>query len=309
MFDEASTYYDILNISPSASPQEVRDAYLQCKLTYQRDSVVLYSLVETDEREEILKKIEDAYAVLSNSERRREYDNHTGIISNLDNPFPRLEDQAQQEKSAKVVSIDRFPPMESFPDGDSILIPPSTDFHPVSTGNGASHTSHHPAPLPPAETSEPLVFGPTYPNEQGSTEESPHSKGYARITKTGMGQSGQLKSRRSQSNGNAGGATDPVQPPPALTAMAQQIVNEVEWSGPFLKKVRTATQVSIEEMSEITKVSKTYINAIEEENFERLPAGVYVRGFVVQIAKVLKLPSEKVASAFLSRYNAKRNVR
>jgi cytoskeletal protein RodZ len=55
-------------------------------------------------------------------------------------------------------------------------------------------------------------------------------------------------------------------------------------------------------MSATTKVTKTYLIAIEEENYSKLPAQVYIRGFVSQIAKVLKLSSEKVASSYILRY-------
>ena len=41
---------------------------------------------------------------------------------------------------------------------------------------------------------------------------------------------------------------------------------------------------------------------LEEEAFEKLPAAVFVRGFIVQIAKSLKLPPDQVAPAYMSRY-------
>jgi curved DNA-binding protein CbpA len=332
MFDEHTTHYDVLNISPSASPQEVRDAYIRCKNTYQRDSVVLYSLIESAERESILKKIEEAYAVLSNLDKRREYDNHTGIIAAQDNPFPHYEEESQPDK---VVSIDRSPPMETFSDGDAILIPPSTDFEPSADRSAPITSGTEYGVISRTEKKEavfekspqPATFSPE-PSERGSTEDFSHPKAYARVTKSGLnttargtplqpeawkkasllGQS-QLPSQFPSQLEDTQSETPVSQPPPALAALAHQIGMETEWSGAFLRKVRTMAQVSIEEMSDITKVTKTYLNAIEEENFDRLPAGVYVRGFVIQIAKVLRLPPEKVASAYLSRYYAKRHDR
>ena len=56
-------------------------------------------------------------------------------------------------------------------------------------------------------------------------------------------------------------------------------------------------------MSAITKISKSYLMAIEEDNFAKLPAAVFLRGFVFQIARVLKLPADKVASAYIARYH------
>jgi cytoskeletal protein RodZ len=54
-------------------------------------------------------------------------------------------------------------------------------------------------------------------------------------------------------------------------------------------------------MADMTKVSKTYIRNIEDEAFDKLPAAVYVRGFVYQYAKSLKLNPELVANSFLYR--------
>src|SRR5205807_896961 len=94
----------------------------------------------------------------------------------------------------------------------------------------------------------------------------------------------------------------PVPSPPSVDPnLAKDIAKETEWRGSFLRKIREAQRVSLEEMSGATKITKNYLLAIEEENFSRLPATVYIRGFVIQIAKVLKLPHDKVASAYLSR--------
>ena len=49
----------------------------------------------------------------------------------------------------------------------------------------------------------------------------------------------------------------------------------------------------------MTRVSKMHINAIENEDLTKLPADVYVRGYVYQYAKVLKLNPDAVASSYL----------
>ncbi|MFA5583906.1 MAG: helix-turn-helix domain-containing protein, partial [Bacteriovoracaceae bacterium] len=74
------------------------------------------------------------------------------------------------------------------------------------------------------------------------------------------------------------------------------------YTGPFLKEIREYKNVSVERMAEMTRISKTHIKAIEAEDTERLPADVYVRGYVYQYAKVLKLNPEVVAASFLLYY-------
>lgn len=72
-----------------------------------------------------------------------------------------------------------------------------------------------------------------------------------------------------------------------------------EYSGTFLKKIREYKNVTIERMAEMTRISKTHITALENEDLPKLPADVYVRGYVYQYAKVLKLNPEMVAASFL----------
>jgi DnaJ-class molecular chaperone len=75
-----------------------------------------------------------------------------------------------------------------------------------------------------------------------------------------------------------------------------------EFTGPFLKEIREYKNVSVERMAEMTRISKTHIRGIESEDFTRLPAEVYVRGYVYQYAKVLKLNPEDVAASFILHY-------
>ena len=54
----------------------------------------------------------------------------------------------------------------------------------------------------------------------------------------------------------------------------------------------------------MTKVSARYIEFIEEENFTKLPARAYIRGFVMLYAKALGYDPEKMTSDYLKRYDA-----
>jgi flagellar biosynthesis protein FlhG len=76
----------------------------------------------------------------------------------------------------------------------------------------------------------------------------------------------------------------------------------LEWSGERLRQIRELRHLSIEEISQQTKISKTYLKAIECEDFKKLPAPVYVRGFVNQLAKSLKLPPDQVSKTYMKRF-------
>lgn len=81
----------------------------------------------------------------------------------------------------------------------------------------------------------------------------------------------------------------------------QELEQVSEWTGALLKKIREYKQVDIPRLADMTKVSKTYLRHIEEEDLNGLPATVYVRGFVYQYAKCLKLNPELVATSYLFR--------
>ena len=237
------SYYEILDIGPDASAQQVHAAYLRAKSAYNKDSIALYSLVGPEEREEALQQIEKAYQILSNELRRQEYDRCHGILS----PLEDVSGDTSKDMP-KVISIDRVPPMEVL-DGEDLLIAPATDF----------------AGLEP---------------DVGKIQEPQQSAAAATDSE-------QTDTSRE------------LEFPPGI---ADEIAHEIEWRGSLLRKIRESQKLSIEEISATTKISRTYLQCIEEENFKKLPAAVFLRGFVTQVAKVLKLPHDKVAGAYLARY-------
>ncbi len=81
--------------------------------------------------------------------------------------------------------------------------------------------------------------------------------------------------------------------------MDKKIRECIEFTGSFLKQIREYKNVTIERMAEMTRISKTQITSIENEDIPKLPADVYVRGYVYQYAKVLKLNPDQVAASYL----------
>jgi len=259
--DDNPTYYDILDLKPDASPQEVREAYLRTKSTYNKDSVALYTLVSPDEREDMLQKVEQAYEILSNADKRREYDRHHGLLD----PEAAMLPPSRPRANKKIVSIDRVPPMDSL-EGEDLLIAPATDFASGGEpGSGLFSSSEAPLPISGASSG-------TGGSGPRTIQPPPLPPGVGRAAASGAGE------------------------------MSVEIAEQSEWAGSFLRRVREQRRVSIEEMAAVTKITKSYIVAIEEEAFPKLPAAVYLRGFIIQIAKVLKLPHEKVAGGYMARY-------
>jgi flagellar biosynthesis protein FlhG len=98
-------------------------------------------------------------------------------------------------------------------------------------------------------------------------------------------------------------------PPPALAAeqlmlkaeLAREIGPDTEFTGPLLRKVRESQGVELTEISAKTKIARTHLGAIEEEEWASLPAIVYVRGFVAELAKFLKLDPSQVQKTYMRR--------
>ena len=67
------TYYEILEISPTATSKEIQRAYEHAKETFHADSVAVYSLFSEEEVKEIEDTVEEAYRVLMDEKSHNNY--------------------------------------------------------------------------------------------------------------------------------------------------------------------------------------------------------------------------------------------
>jgi flagellar biosynthesis protein FlhG len=88
--------------------------------------------------------------------------------------------------------------------------------------------------------------------------------------------------------------------------LAREISAETQFTGALLRKAREAQGIEIQDIATITKISPMHLRAIEAEDLQALPAAVYVRGFLQQIAKALKLDPTQVTRTYLKRVRAAR---
>jgi hypothetical protein len=71
--------YLVLDLTPKCTQNEILHAYNRAKSTYSRDSLAAYSLYDEDAKESILREIEDAYYILCDPRKRRQYDISMGF--------------------------------------------------------------------------------------------------------------------------------------------------------------------------------------------------------------------------------------
>jgi transcriptional regulator with XRE-family HTH domain len=69
--------------------------------------------------------------------------------------------------------------------------------------------------------------------------------------------------------------------------------------GERLKRERELREVTLEEITSATRIGPRFLDALENEDWDKLPGGVFNRGFVRSIARYLGLDEE----AFLAEYD------
>jgi len=70
--------------------------------------------------------------------------------------------------------------------------------------------------------------------------------------------------------------------------------------GDKFRKEREKKELSLDDVSNVTKISSRMLQAIEAENFDRLPGGVFNRGFIRAYAKHLGLDPEQAVTGYLA---------
>ncbi len=194
-------YYDILEVSPHCAQHEVTSAYEKAKTTYSGDNPAIYTIFSEEEARDLLKLVEEAYAVLGNKTLRSLYDEKLGQIG------VRREDLSFENLKAQ----------------SKIQVPEV-------------------------------------------------AKKFAKI---------EYK---------------------VDEKYEQELKTQSEWTGEDLRKVREYKNIPLERMSETTKISAYYINAVEKMDGKNLPAPVFVRGYVAQISKFLGLEEKRVCDSYMKNF-------
>lgn len=210
---EEQTLYEVLEVDPGASDEEIRRATRRMKETYAPDSLVLTGLCPPERVPVIQRRVEEAYDTLLDAERRRRYD------------------------------------LRLFPDGV-----PKEERRRLGSESGE---------LKP--TTDPKVSA-------------------------------------AHSGGAPGVAAEPPQPPAPPPLPPPPITADTEFSGEILQRVRQALRLELKDIATRTKIGLSQLRAIEGESWDALPAQVYLRGFLQEYAKCLRLDSGQVVRSYLERY-------
>lgn len=196
----SENHYDLLEVPPTASFEDIRRANRRIRDIYGAESVVISGLYDAAALEAVHRRFDLAYTTLMDAAKRKDYD------------------------------------MELFPDG--IPTPPAPE-----VGGGAAAGGTQPRPVQKLE--DPIIA-----------------------------------------------AARPAMP---------ELAADTAYTGALLRQIREARGIELREIAERSKVGMAYLQALEAEAFGKLPAAVYVRGFLVEYAKVLGLDVERVKDTYLLR--------
>jgi curved DNA-binding protein CbpA len=244
----STNYYEILEVSADAPSHEIHRAYQRARETYSQDNPALYSMFSAEEARELLRMIEEAFAVLSNTSLRRSYDESL----NRGETAPLIEPQA------------------------SVPSPASTASHsPTGAQTVAQLKSEHKA-LP----------------DFASPADSPSEAFSVR------------KRESAKAELAPGMSKTPVSTFKVDSAFEAEILAATEFDGMLLQRIRVYKNVSLERMSESTRISRPYLTALETNDYKSLPAAVFVRGFVTQVARNLGIDENKAATTYMKRFKA-----
>ena len=106
----------------------------------------------------------------------------------------------------------------------------------------------------------------------------------------------------------AGGHQAP--PPVARPLSADELRGLAEsygFDGRYLKAVREARGARLEDVAVATKIATRYLSAIEGNAFQNLPAAVFVKGYVREIAAFLDVDPAPVVEGYLALFTRARS--
>ena len=194
-----SSDYDLLDVDPTASQEEIRRAHRRIKELYAKDSTLVRGLYTTSQLEKMNTRLENAHSRLMNPVNRKRYDQEL---------FPGGIPDTASEKSPPAISIGTRRIVEN-------------------------------VPLPPAP----------------------------------------------------------------------DIDEETEWNGELLQQFRQARGLELRDISETTKVGLSYLEALEDDQFDKLPAAVYLRGFLTEYTRTVGITGDQGTRAvdeYMARYRRER---
>ncbi|WP_308197924.1 helix-turn-helix domain-containing protein [Anaeromyxobacter oryzisoli] len=297
------TLYEILEVPPDASSAAIAAAVDRAQALFGPGSLATYTLMSSEEAELLARRIEDARTTLLDPAARRRYDEQLAgaraeaRASRAATPVPRAEvppviparplalREATGEQGAGGRSPTPPPVPPPVPPPAPAAVPaapqPILLDHAVAAPSAPGAVPPSPPDAPIPLTVSPAVAPPPPPAAAAPPAATPPPIPAAASTATPV----------------------PMNPPPAPPA-PPPLPDATAWTGEVLRQLREARGITLQQLSERTKVTRHHIENIEADRYALLPAPVYLRGILLSLARELRLDGQKVARSYLERFAA-----
>ncbi len=73
--------------------------------------------------------------------------------------------------------------------------------------------------------------------------------------------------------------------------------------GNYLKSGREAKNISLSEVARTTKISKWYLDCLEQDDFDKMPGGPYIKGYISSYAAYIGIEEDEVLKRYDSLYS------
>lgn len=277
-------YYQVLNIPENASPCEIEKAYELVWQTFETDMLENYSKASDVDCDAIMQKISCAYMTLIDPITRIRYDQSLHSLSST--PLVEKVTLENNQTSAK----------------NYYFIP---DFcrERTKTSQATSQNSSQAPPLPVSEQTHVKPAEVAGSSEKAAddlfqeTQTIPPTPPNSRHKTFGELMDNHLVDRHHNRKVIERKNSDSRQ------KMADFMSTVESFNGKLLQQVRQLKSIKLEEVAQETCVQFVYLEAIENEEYSKLPKGlVYVKNYIRAYAQCLELPVQKVMEDCLKFY-------
>ena len=340
---EEQTLYDVLEVEPRATVDEIRAAHARAAEAFGPESVAVYALVDDAQVEALRERLAEAAEVLLDPIRRASYDRSIGIQGpgmlweedEEDEELPPVEVEEpvgpgphplEAEAGLEAETAEKPPPAQG--DLDFEVAPGDGQFGrelPEREGPAASEPEVATAPPePPPEPVAPPVESPVVESEAAAAaslhgdwaeampEVSPpapepvafpppvRAEPRARRSPPPLPRSSLGLRRPAAGQARASGAVPEGTEGTGLPVRSRlDIPPDAEFNGELLRQVRESYGLSLQQVADRTRITRIHLENVEADRYEHLPATVYLRGILVNLARELRLDPARVSKSYL----------
>lgn len=286
-------FYERLHLAESASPAEVETAFqkqlanLVRRMRQARAQGADVRILEAQEQ-----ALREARAVLGDPLRRRRYD---AFRKAAEQGLPRSAEELwarQAEALVDPTAISALRVVRTLTD-----LPVGDPFPGVQ----------EPAPPPPALRMPLPAAAPAAPPPPEAAAPEP---GFAEAAETALvellGRLPQQLDPLDELLSDLSGTDPGLQAGAAPTDPIDRLAQQWGYDGRFLKAVRELRALSFDDLARSTRISARYLEAIEANAWDQLPAGTFVRGYVKEIVRVLGVADRDVVGGYMALFQRQR---